>query len=112
MEEVGRPVFERHEVRYTERRDDKQTAESFRIEGSWLRGAEVDRLSLEEAREIAETSAASATKDGLVSVEEAGQIKSDTRRGYCDNDCESRMIAEIYASELSGPRSDHLYIQE
>jgi hypothetical protein len=77
MEEVGRPVFERHEVQYTERRDDKQTTESFRIEGSWLRGAEVDRLSLEEAREIAETSAASATKDGLVSVEEAGQIKPD-----------------------------------
>jgi mercuric ion transport protein len=77
MEEVGKPVFERHEVQYAERRHDKQTAESFRIEGSWLRGAEVDHLSLEEAREIAETSVASATKDGLVSVEEAAQIKSD-----------------------------------
>jgi hypothetical protein len=77
MEEVGRPVFERHGVQYTERRDDRQTAESFRIERSWLRGAEVDRLSLEEAREIAETSVASAIRDGLVSVEEAAQIKSD-----------------------------------
>ena len=77
MEEVGRPVFERHEVQYTERPDDEQTAESFRIEGAWFRGAEVDRLSLEEARKIAETSVASITKDGLASVEEATQIKAD-----------------------------------
>jgi len=44
MEEVGKPIFERHEIEYTERRDDKQTTGSFRMEGSWLRGAEVDRL--------------------------------------------------------------------
>jgi uncharacterized FAD-dependent dehydrogenase len=37
----------------------------------------VDRLSLEEAREIAETSVASITEEGLVSLEEATQIKSD-----------------------------------
>src|SRR5262249_36067956 len=46
--EVAKPVFERHEVQYRERRDDRPT--SFQKEGSWLRGAEVDRLSLEEAR--------------------------------------------------------------
>ena len=51
--EVAKPIFEKHEVQYKERRDDKPT--SFRREGSWFRGAEVDRLSLEEAREIAET---------------------------------------------------------
>src|SRR5260370_8672081 len=55
-EEVAKPVFERHEIPYTERRDDKQTTGSFRSEGRGLRGAEVDRLSLEEARVIAETS--------------------------------------------------------
>jgi hypothetical protein len=36
MEEVGKPVFEKHEIEFTERRDDKQTTGSFRIEGSWL----------------------------------------------------------------------------
>jgi hypothetical protein len=77
MEEVGKPVFERHEVEYTERRNDRQTTGSFRMEGSWLRGAEVDRLSLEEAGEIAETSVASAAKARLVSLEEAAQIKSE-----------------------------------
>ena len=45
--------------------------------GSWFRGAEVDRLSQEEAREIAETSVAAAARDGLVSPAEAAQIKSD-----------------------------------
>jgi hypothetical protein len=77
MEEVGRPVFERHEVQYVEVRDYRQAAETFRIEGRWFRGAEVDRLSLEEAREIAETSVASITEEGLVSIEEASRIKSD-----------------------------------
>jgi len=76
-EEVGKPVFGRHEIQYTERRNDKQTVGSFRIEGSWLRGAEVDLLSLEEAREIAETSVALAAKDGQVSVQEAADIKAD-----------------------------------
>ena len=77
MEKVGKPVFERHEIQYMERRDDKQSTGSFRIEGSWLRGAEVDRLSLEEAQEIAETSVSAAARERLVSVEEAAQIKSD-----------------------------------
>jgi hypothetical protein len=75
-EEVAKPVFERHEIPYTERRDDKQTTGSFR-EGRWLRGAELDRLSLEEAQEIAETSVSAAARERLVSVEEAAQIKSD-----------------------------------
>jgi hypothetical protein len=77
MEEVGKPVFARHEIEYAERPDDKQTAGSFRVEGSWFRAAAVDRLSMEEAREIAETSVASAAKARLVSREEAAKIKSD-----------------------------------
>ena len=77
MEEVGRPVFERHEVQYAEVPGDKHAAQSFRIEGRWFRGAEVDRLSLEEAREIAETSVASVTEKGLVSLEETSRIKSE-----------------------------------
>lgn len=76
MEEVGRPVFERHEVQYAEVPDDKQAAQFFRIDRRWFRGAEVDRLSLEEAREIAETSVIAAERERLMSVEEAARIKS------------------------------------
>src|SRR6516162_7484498 len=76
MEEVGRPVFERHDIQYTERSKDNLTTDSFRAEGAWLRGVEVDRLSREEAREIAERSVNSAMKGRLVSVEETAQIKS------------------------------------
>ena len=96
MEEVGKPVFVRHEIEYKERRDDRQTIESFRIEGSWLRGAEVDRLSLEEAQEIAETSVTSATKDGLVSVEEAAQIKSDIEAYFRKELLEVRTKYELF----------------
>ena len=77
-EEVGRPLFERHEVQYDERRNDRETAQFSRTNGNWLHGPEVDRLSLEEARQIAETSVTSAIRDGLVSVEEATQITCDT----------------------------------
>src|SRR5260370_17611062 len=75
-EEVAKPVFERHEIQYTERGDDRKTTGSFRSQGTWLRGAEVDRLSLEEVQEIAETSVSATARERLVSVEEAAQIKS------------------------------------
>jgi hypothetical protein len=71
---IATPVFERHAVQYKERRDDKPS--SFRKKGSWFRGVEVDQLSLEEAREIAEFLVASAAREMLVSAEEAAQIKS------------------------------------
>ena len=73
--EVAKAIFERHEIQYRERRDDRPT--SFQKEASWFRGTEVDRLSLEEAREIAETSVAAAARDRLVSAEEVAQVKSD-----------------------------------
>jgi len=73
--EVAKPIFERHEVQYKERRDDMPT--SFRKEEGWFRGAEVDRLSLEEAQEIAETSVSAAERERLVSGEEAARIESD-----------------------------------
>jgi hypothetical protein len=76
-EEVGKPIFESHEIQYTERVDDKRAAESLLVERGWLRGAEVDRLSLEEAREIADASVASAAKKGLILALESAHIKSD-----------------------------------
>ena len=76
-EAVAKPLFKKHEIQNRELSDDEETAKSFRVEGSWFRGAEVDLLSLEEAREIAETSVSVAAKEALVSVEEAARIKSD-----------------------------------
>lgn len=73
--EVAKRIFEKHGVRFQERASD--TPASFRKHGSWFRGAEVDLLSLEEAREIAEISVSAAKRERLVSVEEAGRIESD-----------------------------------
>jgi hypothetical protein len=74
--EVAKPVFETHQIEYIERINDHETADSFRTEGSWFRGTEVDRLSLEEAQTIAKTSVGAALKDKLISTEEAEKIKS------------------------------------
>jgi hypothetical protein len=81
-EEAAKPIFERHEVQYRERAE--QIDESFRLAGSWFRGADVDRLSLEEAREIAEISVASAAKERLVSAEEAADIKAEIEAHFRD----------------------------
>ena len=94
--EVAIAVFERHEIQYRERRGDRET--SFRIDGSWFRGAEVDRLSLEEAQEIAETSVSAAARERLVSVEEAAQIKSD--------------IETYFREELVRPRTKQELLQD
>jgi hypothetical protein len=75
--EVAKPVFETHDIQYWEQGDDRKTIGSFRIEGNWFRGAEVDRLSLDEARVIAETSVSAAARERLVSVEEGAHIKSE-----------------------------------
>lgn len=76
-EDVSNPIFEKHEIRYTERGEDQRVAGSFLPGRGWLRGAEVDRLSLEEAQEIAQTSVAMAAKNRLISAEESGHIESD-----------------------------------
>lgn len=77
MEEAGEPVFKRHEVHYTERLADLHITESFPMEESWVRCADVDRLSLEEAQEIAETLVALPAKERLISSEEAARIKTE-----------------------------------
>lgn len=76
-EAMVKPVFDKHQIDYTERINDEQTRESFRTEGAWFRGTEVDRLSLEEAQTIAKTSVDFALRDKLISPEEAENIKSE-----------------------------------
>ena len=78
-EEIAKPVFERHQIQYIKRINDHETAESFRKEGGWFHGAEVDRLTLEEAQTIAKTSVDAALKDKLISTEEAEEIKTLNR---------------------------------
>jgi len=91
--EVAIAVFERHEIQYRERRGDRET--SFRIDGSWFRGAQVDRLSLEEAQEIAETSVSAAARERLVSIEEAAQIKSDIEAYFREEHVRLRTKQEL-----------------
>ena len=91
--EVAKPIFERHEVQFKERCHDKPT--SFREKGSWFRGAEVDLLSLEEAREIAETSVSAAKWERPVTVEEAARIESDIEAYFRDELVKLRTKQEL-----------------
>jgi hypothetical protein len=51
-EEVAKPVFERHEIQYRERGDDRKTTGPFRIDGSWFRGDEVDRQAWKKLKKL------------------------------------------------------------
>lgn len=93
--EVAGLIFEKHQVQYRERRGDRPT--SFRKAGSWFRGAEVDLLSLEEAREIAETSVSGAKRERLVSLEEAARIESDIEAYFREELVRLRTKQELLA---------------
>ncbi len=94
-EEVSKPIFERHEIQCAERGDDEQVPGSFLAEWGWFRGAEVDRLSLEEAQEIAETSVASAANKRLISAEETARVKSDIEAHFRDELLKFRTKQEL-----------------
>src|SRR5262249_45357236 len=108
--EVAGMIFEKHEVQYQERRGDRPT--SFRKEGSWFRGADVDLLSLEEAREIAETSVSAAKRERLVSVEEAARIESDIEAYFREELVKLRTKQELLSDSQGKFRQAVLDIYE
>ena len=94
--EIAKAVFEKHEVQYIERDAGDSDSEPFHANRAWLRGPEVDRLSREEAGEIAETSVNSAMKNQLVSVEEAAKIKSDIEAYFREELVNFRTKQELF----------------
>ena len=76
---VAKPIFKKHFIDFTEVKTKEASAyvSDFRKEGKWLRGADVDKLSIEEAGRIAETATGFLVNSNAISPEEAAKIKTD-----------------------------------
>jgi len=74
---AAKPVFDKYEIEFTalDGKDAKENLESFRKENLWYRGADVDKLSIEEASHIASTMMDFAIEKKLLNPEEAGKIE-------------------------------------
>lgn len=78
-QKVARPIFKKHSISF-EPMSSSESGEmqaTFRQEGKWLRGADVDKLSIEEAGRIAEGTTGFLLEQKEISEEEYAKIKAD-----------------------------------
>ena len=70
---VAKPIFDKYEIEYTtlSEREAEKNLTTFRKENLWYRGADVDKLSLEEATHIASTLSTFALDRKLITQAEA-----------------------------------------
>ena len=76
---VARPIFKKHNISFEEMNDSEsqELLSTFRQDGKWLRGGDVDKLSIEEAGRIAESTTGFLLEKNEISREEYNKIKSD-----------------------------------
>ena len=79
--------------------DVKQVSGDFKAEGKWLKGMEVDQLSIHEAGTIATSATKFAREQGLVTEEEAAAIKKDIEEYFKKELVKVRTYDELKSSE-------------
>ena len=85
-ETVAKPIFEKNAISYIELTGKEAISykQTFGEENLWYRGADVDKLSKEEATTIAESAVKFALKNNLITQEEAKSIKADVEAYFKD----------------------------
>lgn len=83
---VAKPIFDENAISYTELTEKEATSykKTFGEENLWYRGADVDKLSKEEATTIAESAVKFALKNNLITQKEAKNIKADVEAYFKD----------------------------
>ncbi len=76
-DEVAKPILDENNISFTELKesDAKTYKQTFRKENLWYRGADVDKLSLEEASTIAQTTIKPALESKLIIAAEGEKIR-------------------------------------
>ncbi len=96
--QIAKPIFEKYKVKF--KKLNGQEAEklfsAFRETGKWYRGAEVDKLSIEEAGIIAKEVVTFGLKDKLLSEQEASTIKTEI-----ENYLKTELVKVRAVNELS-----------
>lgn len=78
-ENVAKPLLEANNISFTEvnEKDASQYQKDFRQANLWYRGADVDKLSLEEASTIAQTTIKPALESNLITATEGEKIRAE-----------------------------------
>ena len=95
---IVEPIFTKHEVGAAYVKDKKRQDDlmsNFRVAGKWYKGADVDKLSIEEAGRIAERAVKYAKEARLINEPEAQAIKSDVETYFKKELVEVRTYDEL-----------------
>ena len=78
-DDVVKPILDENNISFTELKENEATAykQTFRKTDLWYRGADVDKLSLDEASTIAQTTIKPALESKLITVIEGEKIRSE-----------------------------------
>lgn len=98
---VVKPVFDKYEVSYTVVNPDQKLSylRTFRQTGKWYHAAEVDQLSLEEARNVSQSFVRCLAAKKYISQKESEGIRSDIEKYFNTELVKLKTYQELQASE-------------
>jgi len=101
-------IFDKYEIEFTalDGKDAQENLASFRKENEWYRGADVDKLSMEEASHIASTMIDFAIEKKLLNPEEAGKIEPQVENYFKTELVKVRTPEQLYDDSENKFRND------
>lgn len=105
---AAKPIFDKYEIEFTslDGKDAQENLVSFRKENEWYRGADVDKLSIEEASHIASTLMDFAIEKKLLNPEEAGKIEPRVESYFKTELVKIRTPEQLYDDSENKFRND------
>ncbi|MBI3502324.1 MAG: hypothetical protein HY063_11070 [Bacteroidetes bacterium] len=100
-DETAKPIFEKYKVDFKKlnNKEAEKLSPAFRSTGKWYRGADVDKLSIEEAGVIAKDAVTFALKDKLLNEQEASTIRVEMENYLKTELVKVRTVDELYGNE-------------
>lgn len=111
---VTKPLFEKSSISYLElnEMDAGPLKANFRKKNEWFRGSDVDVLSTEEARTIAENSVMLALEQQLITTDEASKMKRDVENYFKTELVKIRTNEQLNQDSENKFRTDMIAIGE
>lgn len=113
-ETIAKPIFEDNNISFTELSEKEAVIykKTFARADGWYRGAEVDKLSREEATTIAESATKFALKNKLITKEEAEKIKTEIEKYFKEELVKLRTNEELNEDSQNKFKDDMYKIAE
>ncbi len=105
---VAKPIFEENKISFTQISEKTSASylENFRKENFWYRSSDVDKLSIQEASEIANRYVSLALEKNWITTEEANAIKPDVENYFKTELVKVRTVEELYSDSENKFRQD------